>query len=755
VAKQTLDFVIAQQVTGQADVARLIKSVGALDAEMQKLRSASASMSGGFNQAANAIRGNTNVLDAQSKALRNQRMGMQMAGMQINDFATSVSTGASPVQAFNQQIGQLGFAMSMMQGRTAAVGRFLAGPWSIAVIGAAMVLGPMIENLLGVGKASDEAGKSIEELVAAKKKSAAESRNAAAADDAFSRTLDGVRVAIEANRKAMDALNRVKRTSAEESLNLAKKTMANALATQFDTQQKLMNAQAMFEAQMARASGPGQAAELAALGLQARVDRIDELTAAFADGSKELVRAQRAIDEAQSFVSVERGMATSEDKINQRFDAQIDGARRAAAASGKVGAALEQEVRDINAARDAELRRAKDAEGASKRATQAASALERKRTKEIEQAESIAEKIRDMGLVYGASNKQIGETAKKLDDFNDMVERLKGLTGGPELVAELADTIGLVRKAIVGEGAHKALKDLDGVLEKILAKDLSPLERGLKDIDNALSNPELQKLSTEELKKALDEVQAARAALFAAPFQQAEEAQAKLLDQAMGVDNSFKEVEATLLRNIESAKALNLPVEEYIAQLERIRSMNQQIGIVEKNKEIQRSYEAIGQAVSDGFKGMITGAQSFGDAMRGIIQAVINELFRLFVVQQIVGMVSSAFGGIFGGGASAPANLLPPGYATGGYPAPGKPAIVGERGPELFVPTGSGKIIPNHQMGGGGGMVINVDARGATSPEMVRQQVQQGILEAAPSIVAAAEQRTISTLRRPRLAGVM
>jgi hypothetical protein len=81
--------------------------------------------------------------------------------------------------------------------------------------------------------------------------------------------------------------------------------------------------------------------------------------------------------------------------------------------------------------------------------------------------------------------------------------------------------------------------------------------------------------------------------------------------------------------------------------------------------------------------------------------------------------------------------------------------MVGERGPELFVPTSSGKIIPNHQMSAGGGMTINVDARGSTDPEAVKRQVQQGILEAAPSIVAAAEQRTISTLRRPRLAGVM
>jgi hypothetical protein len=74
------------------------------------------------------------------------------------------------------------------------------------------------------------------------------------------------------------------------------------------------------------------------------------------------------------------------------------------------------------------------------------------------------------------------------------------------------------------------------------------------------------------------------------------------------------------------------------------------------------------------------------------------------------------------------------------------------------VPGKSGTIIPTQNTPNAqqsGGVTINVDARGSTDPEAVRRQVQQGILEAAPSIVAAAEQRTISTLRRPRLAGVM
>lgn len=56
--------------------------------------------------------------------------------------------------------------------------------------------------------------------------------------------------------------------------------------------------------------------------------------------------------------------------------------------------------------------------------------------------------------------------------------------------------------------------------------------------------------------------------------------------------------------------------------------------------------------------------------------------------------------------------------------------MVGERGPELFVPRSRGTIVPNHALGGNGGVVVNVDARGAISPEAVLQMVVDGVAHA-------------------------
>lgn len=58
-------------------------------------------------------------------------------------------------------------------------------------------------------------------------------------------------------------------------------------------------------------------------------------------------------------------------------------------------------------------------------------------------------------------------------------------------------------------------------------------------------------------------------------------------------------------------------------------------------------------------------------------------------------------GGIVAGGGPA-ASLF--GFADGGRPEPGKPAIVGERGPEIFVPDQPGTVVPNEALTHGSGL---------------------------------------------------
>ena len=82
----------------------------------------------------------------------------------------------------------------------------------------------------------------------------------------------------------------------------------------------------------------------------------------------------------------------------------------------------------------------------------------------------------------------------------------------------------------------------------------------------------------------------------------------------------------------------------------------------------------------------------------------------------------------------------------GGPVAGGTPYIVGEKGPELFMPGRSGTVIPNNALGGGGSttVVVNVDASGNSNVQGDQQQAKQlGVA------VSAAVQAELVKQQRP------
>jgi phage-related minor tail protein len=91
----------------------------------------------------------------------------------------------------------------------------------------------------------------------------------------------------------------------------------------------------------------------------------------------------------------------------------------------------------------------------------------------------------------------------------------------------------------------------------------------------------------------------------------------------------------------------------------------------------------------------------------------------MMVIEAKAGMMSmiKGIGGLFsgGGGGGGMMGMIGSigsmfGFADGGTPPTNVPSIVGERGPELFVPKTSGTVIPNNQLAsalGGGGQTVN------------------------------------------------
>ena len=190
---------------------------------------------------------------------------------------------------------------------------------------------------------------------------------------------------------------------------------------------------------------------------------------------------------------------------------------------------------------------------------------------------------------------------------------------------------------------------------------------------------------------------------------------------------------------------------------------------------LKEKFMEIGQSVEQGIVSNLTdavmGTQSLADAAINVLNDLKRKLVEVAIQRAtsgignaIGGFLGNMFGGkskggggssFFGGGGGGlipfQSNLLSGNsfnFANGGRPPVGKASIVGERGPEIFVPTSSGTIIPNNMIGGGGGVTnmvtVNVDASGAP-------QVQGSTAEANQlgQLIGQAVQEQLVKEKRP------
>ena len=138
------------------------------------------------------------------------------------------------------------------------------------------------------------------------------------------------------------------------------------------------------------------------------------------------------------------------------------------------------------------------------------------------------------------------------------------------------------------------------------------------------------------------------------------------------------------------------------------------------------------------------GTESVKDAFKNMASAIISQLIDVLVIQRLVGGVGT--GGANSGGTGLAGLFTGTGKkAIGGPVQSGSSYMVGERGPELFMPNSSGSIVPNNRMGGGGGVVVNQTINlSAGVSQTIRAEVMSmmpQIAEVSKAAVADANQR--------------
>ncbi|AGH51141.1 MULTISPECIES: hypothetical protein [Sphingomonas] len=143
---------------------------------------------------------------------------------------------------------------------------------------------------------------------------------------------------------------------------------------------------------------------------------------------------------------------------------------------------------------------------------------------------------------------------------------------------------------------------------------------------------------------------------------------------------------------------------------------------------------ALGRAVR-------TGKLGFDDLRRvalSTMAAIASSAIQAGMGQ--IGGSGGGAGGLMAIGAQLLGALGLPGRATGGPVAPGAAYLVGERGPELFVPTASGRIEPMRGARGGRDVrvAISIQAGEGGEPRALARSGRQ-VARAVRAAIEAAE----------------
>jgi len=180
--------------------------------------------------------------------------------------------------------------------------------------------------------------------------------------------------------------------------------------------------------------------------------------------------------------------------------------------------------------------------------------------------------------------------------------------------------------------------------------------------------------------------------------------------------------------------------------------------LTEKTAMAKQGAEGIGTAFSGAFQSLVTGTQTAQEALAGFFNGVaeafmnmateiIAKMITMYAFKTLLGLFGGGGGSLFSGqgpvtlpaaGVGGGASTFMPGAvnfrANGGPVTGGSPYIVGERGPELFVPGRSGSIVPNNQLPGGGDTIVNGginitventgESLGAEAQKQIARQVQ-------------------------------
>lgn len=183
--------------------------------------------------------------------------------------------------------------------------------------------------------------------------------------------------------------------------------------------------------------------------------------------------------------------------------------------------------------------------------------------------------------------------------------------------------------------------------------------------------------------------------------------------------------------NREKAIAIALSKANKTATEDELNAISQTAGFIydteqaiKQLNETSAEWATTIQSATSGFIDDLIEGKSAAEAFGNVLSNIGSKLIDMGL-NSIFGTGGFNLAGLFGGSATR---------ATGGSVYSGNPTLVGEKGPEMFIPSGPGKIVPNSQLGGGSVTFAPViDARGADVAAIAR--LERVVQDMATNIV--------------------
>ena len=292
--------------------------------------------------------------------------------------------------------------------------------------------------------------------------------------------------------------------------------------------------------------------------------------------------------------------------------------------------------------------------------------------------------------------KNFGEGTKQLEGiFSRFLTRIaataaKIIAGAGE--QDPASITGLRRSSLLGQAKKRRGEDpeLDALFKQ--------LETG-----GRINDQERKSIQNQIIAKELIQEQNGLLKLQELQFDQITKA---VTDKNLFLQDSirFGRTEATIMQKMREfdlaarLKGIDLSTKEAQARRKLYEdTLRQNLELEKLSKLYQGIATTIETGIVDAIEGAINGTKTLGDVARSVFTQIQRSLIQFGVNAFLGGL--PGIGGFF--------------RANGGPVSAGKSYMVGERGPEMFVPNTGGRIVPNSDMGSSTNVVVNVDASGS------------------------------------------